>query len=426
MSDAAGAALAETLRHLSGRAFGSGHPRKLGVAVSGGGDSMALLDLMAWHAARLEVPVEAVTVDHGLRPEAADEAAFVAAHCAGRSIPHRTLTWDRAGGGNLPARARAARYRLIADWAAARGIDCVALGHTRDDQAENLLIRLSRSAGVDGLAAMEARFERHGVTWIRPLLSCAREDLRTYLDAREIRWCEDPSNEDPAYDRSRAREILRALAPLGLDTGTLARVSENLSDAKHALQHYTRAEAARLARQDGGDVVLTRAPVPPVPAEIERRLLVAAIQWVSGAPYPPRQSALAELEAALSRTDTFTMAGCVLTLSRPDGARNRSLRVTREWSAVKHLACPTDALWDGRWRLSGPHAPGLEIRALGEAVAQCPGWRESGLPRQSLLASPAIWRGETLVAAPLAGVCGDWTADLAETRCDFVASLLLR
>ena len=106
-------------------------------------------------------------------------------------------------------------------------------------------------------------------------------------------------------------------------------------------------------------------------------------------------------------------------------ANNMTVRITREFKAVEEVAGPTSEVWDSRWLLDGPHAPGLEIRALGEAVKECPGWRETGLPRQSLMASPAVWRGDTLVAAPLAGFGEGWSAS-ATSRGTFAQILLSR
>ncbi len=418
-------ARADWLRQTTGWPFSEGRWKRLGVAVSGGGDSMALLDLMAWHGADKGFSVHAVTVDHGLRPEAADEAALVAEYCAAQGVPHDVLhwTWDRQG--NLQAAARDARYQLIARWARKHRISCVALGHTQDDVAETFLLRLSRASGVDGLAAMERRFERYGVNWLRPLLQRQRETWRTYLRDMGIAWAEDASNEDERFDRVKARKILAALEPLGIQAETLSRTSQNLKTAKHALEHYTLEEADRLVEQDQGDLILTRNPVPPVPSEIDRRLILAGLRWVSGADYPPRSSALAEMEAAFIDSDTFTLSGCVLTLSKPDGILNRRLRITREWNAVKDLVVPTNKVWDGRWQMTGPQALDLQVRALGEVgLRACPDWRDTGMPRVSLLASPSVWRGNELVAAPLAGLTNGWRAELVRRSADFPQSLI--
>lgn len=378
-------------------------PGKVGVAVSGGGDSMALL-----HLAQSVLPeggVEAVTVDHGLRPESADEAAGVAAHCARIGVPHRVLRWTGWDGqGNLPAAAREARYRLIGDWARGRGIGRVLLGHTADDVAETFLMRLGRAAGVDGLAAMEARFEREWVQWARPLWQQRRADLRAYLARHGIAYVDDPSNEDMERDRPRIRAALPGLAKLGLGVEQIVHSARALDMARGALDHYARVEAGRVVTTDRGDVLIDLAPRPPIPDEIARRLLVAALGWVGQGGWPPRQSALNALDAALGEGGQHTVAGCLVRRTGDD------LRITREHNAVRGLVTATTEVWDGRWRIEGPHVPGLRLRALGAAVATCSGWRETGLPRASLMASPAVWRGETLVAAPLAGDQNGWSA----------------
>jgi tRNA(Ile)-lysidine synthase len=330
-------------------------------------------------------------------------------------VGHDILRWQGwDGAGNLLAAARAARFRLIGGWARGAGIGAVALGHTRDDVAETLLMRLARAAGVDGLAAMPARFSRDGVVWVRPLLGVGRAALRDHLVARGIGWVEDPSNADDRFARTRARAVLAALAPLGLDAAVLATVAGNLAGAAEALRAQAARDAPRLVRADRGDLLLERSPEPAVPDEIARRVLVGALRAVAGGAWPPRRAALAALEAGMAGPGRHTLAGCVVS------RRGTLWRIAREWAAVQGVEGPTDAPWDGRWWLAGPHEPGLTVRALGpDGLAQCPGWRAGGLPRASLLASPAVWRGAVLVAAPLAGRPGGWRAECrARLFCD--------
>ena len=348
----------------------------------------------------------------GFAPEASGEIDAVARHCAECGTPHTVLTWKWSGAGNLQAEAREARYRQISDWARRSGVDQVALGHTRDDVAETFLMRLARKAGVDGLSEMDHRFSRHGMTWIRPMLDHGREEWREYLVRRDISWIEDPSNDDPKFERVRARDRLKALSKLGIEAGTLAEVARNMSAAREALEHYVRREAARIASEENGDVILaanTPAQGHHVPREILFRLRRHALAWVGGGEYPPRSEAMLELDHALQGEGRHTLAGCIIARD-PDGRDDPgSWRVSREFNAVKDMSGPTDRPWDGRWILEGPHADELEVRALSEAVKDTP-WRDTGMPRQSLLASPAIWRGATLVAAPVAGLAGQWTA----------------
>ncbi|WP_114967069.1 tRNA lysidine(34) synthetase TilS, partial [Alkalilacustris brevis] len=183
----------------------------LGVAVSGGGDSVALLLLVADWAAARGVRLRAVTVDHGLREGAAQEAEAVARLCAELGIGHDILRWQGWDGqGNLQDAARRARQGLIAGWARDHGLAAVALGHTRDDQAETVLMRLARGAGVDGLSGMAPLRLAVGLAWLRPLLDVGRAELRALLRARGVPWAEDPSNEDARFQRVRARRALEA------------------------------------------------------------------------------------------------------------------------------------------------------------------------------------------------------------------------
>lgn len=375
--------------------------RPVAVAVSGGGDSMALLDLAVSLAG--DRPVQAVTLDHGLRPEAAAEAAMVAGFCAARGIPHTLLRWNWDGTGNLQAMARAARYRLIGTWAAGQGIGQVWLAHTLDDVAETFLIRLGRAAGLEGLSRMAPAFHRDGADWARPLLGIPRADLRAYLRARGIAWAEDPSNLDDAYARVRARKALELLAPLGITPHTIAHSAAALADVRRLLAVRLAQDWAARVTVQGGDLLLDTEGAEP---EALRRLLLAALRIAGGQDWPARHTGLAGLAARLAQAGRHTLAGCLVT------RRGATWRIAREWQAVKALAVPSDAEWDGRWRLLGPHAPGLTVRALGPGIALCPDWRATGLPRDSLRAGPAVWRGEVLVAAPLAGLANGWTAEL--------------
>lgn len=398
----ADAALAKGL--LAG--LGGTLPPRLGVAVSGGGDSMALLSLLHGLSAAAGTDLETVTVDHGLRPEAAGEAAFVARRASALGLSHETLRWRGWDGqGNLQNAAREARYRLMADWAERRGLPCVALGHTADDQAETVLMRLARRAGADGLSAMAPRSDRHGITWLRPLLFARREALRAHLRRANLEWVEDPSNDDPRYARIQTRQSLAALASLGIDVETLAEVARNMAAAREALERQTKRAAGEILRIEGGAVVMQAEAFFAEPEEIRRRLMIRALGSISGSAYPPRRSPVAALIAGLETGQAATLDGCQALLRRGE------IWVFREYNAVRDLRVPADQLWDGRWRATPPDrlSEGTELRALGaEGLAQCPDWRSVGRPRAMLLSTPAIWQGECLLAAPLAGLVEKW------------------
>lgn len=382
----------------------------VGVAVSGGGDSLALLLLVADWAAGAGRAVAAITVDHRLRPESAAEAAAVAAFCAARGIDHATRAWERRETrGNLQAAARDARRALIADWAHGRGIGGVALGHTLDDQAETFLLRLARGSGVDGLAAMRPVTRAAGIVWLRPLLGLRRAALRDWLAAQGVAWAEDPGNADPAFARVRARAALGPLATLGLGPERLAATAARMGRARAALEAATRTLAASCLREGAaGDLALDPGPLAAAPEELRLRLLAGALCWTAGAPLRPRLATLeaacaALIEGRLGRG--ATLHGCVL---RP---WRGAVAIRREPARTAPPVPLAQGAWDGRWRVTGAPeggADGVEIAALGDAgLAARPGWRASGLAREALLTTPGLWRAGRLLAAPIVETGGN-------------------
>ncbi|WP_170332782.1 tRNA lysidine(34) synthetase TilS [Ruegeria arenilitoris] len=395
-------------------------PPRLGVAVSGGGDSVALLHLLHEITQDEQTKLFAATVNHGLRPEAAAEADQVAELAARLGIPHETLLWQGwDGSGNLQDQARQARYRLLTDWARRSDIPAVALGHTADDQAETVLMRLGRASGVNGLSGMPYARDQNGITLLRPMLGITRKSLRDYLSQLGESWIEDPSNHDQKFDRIKAREALTELGPLGISAQSLARVAENLAQAREALALYTQETARKIAKVDGGDVCIDRNGFGLLPVEIQRRLVVGAIAWIAGQGYPPRGATVDQAVTAVGEGRTLTLAGCLL-ISHQD-----KTWFCRELNAVATETAAPLEVWDKRFVLSGPQTAGAEVRALGEAgLPQVPDWRALGKPRQALLSSPAVWSGENLLAAPLADYSNGWTAEFAPQKPEFYSSLL--
>lgn len=398
--DAAGAdvpgAIAAALDRLAGDL-----PR-LGIALSGGGDSVALLHAAAaWGNAR-GVRIEAATVDHALRDGSAAEAAQAGRIAAALAVPHAVLRWDRRQpiAGNVMDAARRARMQLLAAWAAERGLPALALGHTQDDQAETLLMRLARGAGVDGLSAMAPARPAQGVLWLRPLLALRRADLRGWLAASGIPWIDDPTNEDATYDRIRVR---RAIAALDLPVPALARSAAHLREARQALAQAALGAAAG-ARADRGALFLPRAAWAAAPSETRRRLTLAALRWVTGEDYAPRGTAVDALLSDIAGGAPATLAGVLVQPLRNEIAFLREPAAAARAPVAR--AQDGSALWDRRWRLTGLPGEGA-VSAVGEAGLQAwraarPGsdWRAAGLPRAALLSAPAV-RGAGALRVPL-------------------------
>lgn len=400
--------------------FRSGPPKRLGVAVSGGGDSIALLHILTRCFDPSTVELFAATVDHRLRPEAAGEAALVADLCEHLGVTHSTLTWRGwDGSGNLQDQARAARYQLLADWAKQLGINDVAVGHTANDQAETVLMRLGRAAGVSGLSGMPVRRTMNGITLVRPMLRLERAQLRDYLRENAVGWIEDPSNEDLRYDRIKARHALEALAPLGITSTALAQVARNMEQAREALDWYSFLAARDIVHVDGGNVLMEVRRLRTLPDDIARRLITRAVEWIGQSDYPPRHGAMAAVMDAIASRKSTTLAGCRVV------HQGGYLWICREHNAVRDMVVGPNKIWDSRWRISGPRQTGYTVRALGRAgIQRCDTWRATKRPHAALLASPSVWTEDKLVAAPLAGMAEGWSAELIGGGEEYYAALL--
>jgi tRNA(Ile)-lysidine synthase len=243
---------------------------EIGLAVSGGPDSVALM-LLAHRA--FPKAVRVATVDHGLRAEAADEAAFVAQLCAERGLPHDILTPSQPITGNLQSAARTARYQLLDAWADRHGLKWIATAHHADDQLETLLMRVARGSGLAGLSSIR---ERNGRI-IRPLLSVTKAELLAVCAEHGVEPRHDPSNRDTEFDRVQFRNWLRD-APSTLDARRTVRTVSALREAHDALEWAAhRLEVDRLSGDATRGVVFDPSGLP---AELVRRLLIRSLQRI--------------------------------------------------------------------------------------------------------------------------------------------------
>jgi tRNA(Ile)-lysidine synthase len=219
---------------------------RLGLAVSGGPDSMAML-ILAAQALPGEIAV--MSINHGLRAEAKSEIALVRDACAQLDVPFEARKVELARG-NLQARAREARYAALARWAGEERLGAIATAHHADDQAETLLMRLARGSGIAGLAGVRAWGHAPGteVPLVRPLLAFRREEVRDIVRACGIVTADDPSNADPSFDRVRVRQHLEAHD--WLDPHALAASARHLDEAWRALEWYAEVDFAEMAKRE--------------------------------------------------------------------------------------------------------------------------------------------------------------------------------
>ena len=261
------------------------------LAVSGGPDSLALMWLAArWRHALTRGPrLLAVTIDHGLRREAAREAREVKRLARSLGLTHRTIRWTGAKPkSGLPAAARSARYRLLVKAARESGATHILTAHTRDDQAETLLMRLVRGSGIAGLSAMARESEREGVRLARPLLDVPKSQLIATLRKAKLGFADDPTNRDVSFTRPRLRALMPALAAEGGDARNLARLASRLARANTAIEllvdgaeRYLTLRDRMTAAPSDADVVAAKSfdarAFAAMSDEIRLRLLLRAI-----------------------------------------------------------------------------------------------------------------------------------------------------
>jgi tRNA(Ile)-lysidine synthase len=302
------------------------------LAVSGGADSTALLVLAArWRRGRKRGPrLLAVTVDHRLRRESAAEARAVKRLARRLDVPHRTVAWEgKKPATGLQQAARAARYCLLARAAEAAGADVVLTAHTLDDQAETVLIRMSRGSGPSGLAAMSrisplpAAGTRR-ITLVRPLIGIPKARLVATLARAGIAFVDDPSNRDPRFTRARLRALMPALAREGLTAHRLALLARRLRRAEAAIEMAVDRAVEMLSAPpwpERGSIVLSGEKFARLPAEVALRLLGRAIVH-AGDEGPVELGKLEVLQNALAAANASreprlrrTLAGALVTLA---------------------------------------------------------------------------------------------------------------
>ena len=362
------------------------------VAVSGGSDSVALLHLLVdLRAIRSELPtIVAVTVDHGLRPEAADEARYVGQLCKELGVSHRIVKWEEAKPHTgLSAKAREARYVLLCQAAREAGADIILTGHTLDDQIETYAMREVRTdanGSGRGLAGMApATLLQRDIWLVRPLLQQRREALRNYLRSRGIAWRDDPSNDDPKYERVRIRQALHEDQRKAIRQDLVLKTAQRLA---------INGRAAQLLQQS---VTVCDGML----ADIDRRLwqgeadeqhlaigvLLAAmggLPFLSAADICEKAIHLLSGGAGQRR---MTLGRCVVE------TRREKVLICREFRSMPRMtiAPGESALWDGRWRIDNALRGEIEITAAGTTrEASSAGEDQAALHHGAFRTSPCI------------------------------------
>ena len=350
------------------------------LAVSGGPDSTALLHAAA--TAKGSFPVHAATVDHGLRPDAAEEARAVGRLAASLGIAHAILVWDTPQRQRIQSEARAARYRLLAAHAAALGARTVLTAHTQDDQAETVLMRLTAGSGPAGLAGMpRERPLGLGLRLLRPFLDLPKADLVAYCERHGLPFLRDPSNADARFARARWRSVMPALEAEGLSAARLVKFAERLRRDEAALAAAAAALLEASARPaDDGCVALDGEKLLTAPPAIALRAIDAALGWTM----PEEARAVPR---RLERLERLVLDAMLPALARQEALRRtlRGVLVTVERSGLVRLAAaPPRRFFTklGKTHGGSAAAPPADLLGKGEGGAyiaeECPAFELAG------------------------------------------------
>jgi len=281
------------------------------VALSGGGDSMALLHILSHVLGPKNVV--ALHFNHNLREESASEALWVKEQCDLLGVHCYVGAWqDPATKGNIQQQARQARYTFLAQACKEQGGEAFCVAHTADDVLETFLMRLGRGSGIKGLAAMKRIGEMHGVQLLRPLLSFTRQELRDYLVLHAVSYLDDPSNENEKYLRVRLRQQKELFENAGLGSEALLASAHSLRRAEEALEMEANRLWGKYAAHDSKGVTLS-ASFLAEPEEMQLRLLEKALLETQPAPMAPRTSKRLLMLARMAEQDLpATLGGCIV------------------------------------------------------------------------------------------------------------------
>lgn len=408
-----------TLQNLFNRKLdsliGLNQLKRLAIAVSGGSDSMALALLARNWATENTVALTILTVDHGLRPAAKQEAVIVSEWMKSFDLPHKTLVWKGPHPtSGIQNAAREARYELMATHCNEEHIQALLLGHQLEDQLETFLMRFSKGSGLEGLASMKEDSQQFDIRLVRPLLGFKRQELRDYLTVVNQPWLEDPSNESRQYTRTRVGSILSDLQALpGSSLTTIALSAERVTRASEALHEITMQRFNKFCRLSPyGFIQFPFEAILGCPQEIGLRLLSRAISAVRGEHVPIKLLSLENIylrlfEKELSASETIggvqiskSATGCLV--CREPG---------RVGLPEVLLAGKTETIWDHRFHVidtagEQDRDPLLTIKRIGPTgwqhlQAANPSKEEVRLPAKVRNNLPAVWLGDRMVAAPL-------------------------
>jgi tRNA(Ile)-lysidine synthase len=398
---------ADTHSALNGLFDGlTGVPR-VAVAVSGGSDSIALLNLVAEWSRTLRGPkdVFALTVDHGLRSGSDIEAQRVGQWCAALKVPHVTLPWQgEKPSTGIQARARKMRYDLLAQWCRTHAVPILMTGHTADDQAETVYMRQKRTSSLKSLAGIWAENEWMGVRLLRPLLSTRRDALRAYLRGLGKDWLDDPSNDNPRFERVRVRQALEDEPIEGLQA-----IAQSAQDAVVEQQQLAKLWLSHNANTDVYGVVRLIRKALHAERTLLRHMLMSKVIEAAGSGTRPEAAGVEQVSAWLQQgaSGRRSLSGAIV------NARHAVIEVMREPGRIRdrwdRVADNGRAVFDGRFDVSAP--AGSLVGPMGQPALLK---RFKDVPALAFSALPAVKLPDGEVVSAVKSTRNDISATLCE------------
>ncbi|WP_272915537.1 tRNA lysidine(34) synthetase TilS [Aristophania vespae] len=374
--------------------FGPDDPRSpLALAVSGGGDSLAL----AYLARGWRKHIIAFIVDHALRVESRQEAELTQKRLEAMGVPAHILTLDSLKTGGLQERARDARFAILERACKNAGATALVLAHHEADQEETMWMRVEKKSGKSGLTGIAPRLYRGRIALIRPFLSTRPERLKETLRQANIAWCEDPSNHNRRFKRVQLRQDLTDLERHEMRSLQVKSVLDYRRDENDVAELLAR----HASWQAEGWIILESKALSVDDHNISQNLLGRLISLVGGNPYIPSRAQL----AMLKENEQGTLGGVIVKKQLSHNFKGRrdykepktNLLFMREKRSLEGF-CPAKSgqLWDNRWLYLGPDRTDCQIGPLGEKALSLRVNRE--VPAAVLKTVPALWHKGTVVS----------------------------
>ncbi len=370
---------------------------ELGLAVSGGSDSLAMLYICNDWALKNEVKLHCITVDHKLRSESAKEAKSVADHCSRLGINHEIVEWKHKEniGGNLSDLARSARYELIDKWR--KELSFVLVGHTQNDQIETFLMNLKRGSGIEGMKGMPLSFKRpEGYYILRPLIHSSRKSLQQILQEKNINWVSDPSNLNEDFERISQRKTWEILKSNGFSESRIELSVAHMRRAHDAFKQVLPIQFRQIGKQELTDLLWDYNAFVALPEEFKLRLISSAVMWNGNLHYRPRFKAVLDVLNNIVEKKTTVLGGAIFY------HHAGKIRITTEFNALKNntVNCSLGSVWRNIWEVKREIKNG-HIAPIGiNGNDQLSKRQRSSMPYRSRIIQPGIFLKERLLLAP--------------------------